>query len=200
MPTQRRSQADRAQSTRTALIGAARTLFTERGFANVPAEEVVRTAGVTRGALYHHFADKQELFLAVFEQLEAEITAEVNQAAEAAPDPRTAMVAALARFLDICRRPEVLRIGLTDAPAVLGWQRWREIEARHGLGVIIEMLDNAAADGILAVPATPALAQLLLSMVIESALMIAHAEDPDATRAQAEQSLLGLLAGLLAQP
>lgn len=198
MPTPRRSQADRAQSTRTALIGAARALFTERGFATVPAEEVVRTAGVTRGALYHHFADKQELFLAVFEQLEAEITAEVQQAAGDAPDHRTAMVTALATFLDICRRPEVLRIALTDAPAVLGWQRWREIEAQHGLGVIIEMLDNAAADDILAVPATPALAQLLLSMVIESALMIAHAEDPDTTRAQAEQSLLTLLAGLLA--
>lgn len=196
MPTPRRSQADRSRSTRAALVETARRLFAERGYANVPADEIVSAAGVTRGALYHHFADKQALFLAAFEELETELSAEVKAAVDAAPDHWTGMVAALSRFLDACQRPEVVRIALTDAPAVLGWQRWREIEARHGLGLITEQLDTAAKNGLLVAAPVPALAQLVLSAVIEAALLIAHAADPAAARAEAEQALLVLLSGL----
>lgn len=197
MPTPRRSQADRSRSTRAALIETARRLFADRGYANVPADEIVSAAGVTRGALYHHFADKQALFLEVFEELEAELSAEVKAAVDAAPDHWTGMVAALSRFLDACQRPEVVRIALTDAPAVLGWQRWREVEARHGLGLITEQLDVAVTNGLLVAAPVPALAQLVLSAVIEAALLIAHAADPAAARAEAEQALLVLLSGLM---
>jgi AcrR family transcriptional regulator len=196
VPTPRRSQADRSRSTRAALIETARGLFAERGYANVPADEIVSAAGVTRGALYHHFADKQALFLEVFEELETELSAEVKAAVDAAPDHWTGMVAALSRFLDACQRPEVVRIALTDAPAVLGWQRWREVEARHGLGLITEQLDVAVTNGLLVAAPVPALAQLVLSAVIEAALLIAHAADPAAARAEAEQALLVLLSGL----
>lgn len=197
MPTPRRSQADRSRSTRAALIETARGLFADRGYANVPADEIVSAAGVTRGALYHHFADKQALFLEVFEELEAELSAEVKAAVDAAPDHWTGMVAALSRFLDACQRPEVVRIALTDAPAVLGWQRWREVEARHGLGLITEQLDVAVTNGLLVAAPVPALAQLVLSAVIEAALLIAHAADPAAERSEAEQALLVLLSGLM---
>jgi AcrR family transcriptional regulator len=88
----------------------------------VRAEEIVAAAGVTRGALYHHFAGKQELFRVVFEELEGEVTAEIAAAIATAPDRATGMVLGLSRFLDICQRPEVARIALTDAPAVLGWR------------------------------------------------------------------------------
>jgi AcrR family transcriptional regulator len=196
VPTPRRSQADRSRSTRAALVETARGLFAERGYANVPADEIVSAAGVTRGALYHHFADKQALFLEVFEELETELSAEVKAAVDAAPDHWTGMVAALSRFLDACQRPEVVRIALTDAPAVLGWQRWREVEARHGLGLITEQLDVAVTNGLLVAAPVPALAQLVLSAVIEAALLIAHAADPAAARAEAEQALLVLLSGL----
>ena len=176
----------------------ARRLFAERGYAHVPADEIVTAAGVTRGALYHHYADKQDLFRAVFEELEQEVTAEIAAAIASAPDPATGMVAGVGRLLDICQRPDVVRIALTDAPAVLGWQAWREIEARHGLGLITENLEAAARDGVLVPAPVPVLAQLVLGAVIEAALLIAHATDPVAARADAEQALLTLLSGMIA--
>jgi AcrR family transcriptional regulator len=193
----RRSQAERSRSTRAALVGTARALFAERGYADVPAEEIAVAAGVTRGAVYHHFTDKQGLFRAVFEELEAEVTAEIATAVEDASDQPAAMAAGLCRFLDVCQRPEVSRIALTDAPAVLGWQTWREIEARHGLGVITRGIEAARQDGLLLPAPVPLLAQLVLSAVIEAALLITHAADPQATRADAERAVLALLAGML---
>jgi AcrR family transcriptional regulator len=197
VPTARRSQQERTRSTRSALTGAARALFAERGYAAVPAEEITRLAGVTRGALYHHYGDKQELFREVFDQLEAEVTAEIAAAARQAPDRAGGMVAALTRFLAVCQRPEVVRIALTDAPAVLGWAGWREIESRYGLGLIVELLEDAAAGGLLAPQAVPVLAQLVLSAIIEAALLIAHAADREAATEQAWQALMVLLGGLL---
>jgi AcrR family transcriptional regulator len=196
----RRSQQERSRATRAALVTSARRLFAERGYAQVPAEEIATAAGVTRGALYHHFADKQQLFRAVFEELEAEVTAEIAAAITAAPDRSAGMVAGLGRFLDVCQRPEVAQIALTDAPAVLGWRTWREVEARHGLGVITEGLQAAARDGLLVPAPVPVLAQLMLSAVIEAALLIGHAADPKAARADAEQALLALLSGMVRQP
>ncbi len=195
----RRSQHDRADSTRTALISAGRALFAERGYAAVPADEIVAAAGLTRGALYHHYAGKQDLFLAVFEELEAEIAAEVVASGLNAPDLSTSMLHSLSRFLDVCERPEVIRIALTDAPAVLGWQTWREVESRHGLGLIVATLHAAAEEGLL-IPASapvPVLAQLVLGALIEAALLIAHAPDRVAARAGAERGLQALLAGLI---
>ena len=192
----RRSQQERSRATREALVATARRLFAERGYAHVPAEEIVTAAGVTRGALYHHFDDKQQLFRAVLEELEGEVPAEVA----AAPDRPTGMVVGLGRFLDVCQRPEVARVALTDAPAVLGWQAWREVEARHGLGVITRDLQAAAREGLLVDTPVPVLAQLVLSAVIEAALLIAHATDPAAARADAEQALLTLLSGMVRPP
>jgi AcrR family transcriptional regulator len=188
----RRSQEERTRSTRSALTTAARGLFAERGYAAVSTDEIVRAAGVTRGALYHHYTDKQALFRDVFEQLEAEITAEISAVVAGATDPLVGMAAGVECFLDICQRPEVLRIGLTDAPAVLGWAAWREIEGRHGLGIITEMLGAAVADGLIpAAASVPALSQLVLSAVIESALMIANG----AGREPVQQALMTLLLG-----
>jgi AcrR family transcriptional regulator len=152
---------------------------------------------VTRGALYHHYADKQDLFRALFEELEREMTAEIAAAVAAAPDRLTGMTVAIGRFLDICQRPEVIGIALTDAPAVLGWQAWRDIERRHGLGLITEVLRGAANEGLLGPTTVPTLAQLTLSTMIEAALMIAHAPDPRDARADAEQALLTLLSGMI---
>ncbi|HEY3003248.1 MAG TPA: TetR/AcrR family transcriptional regulator, partial [Kribbellaceae bacterium] len=180
-----------------ALVEVARRLFAERGYTHVPAEEIVCTAGLTRGALYHHYTDKQDLFRAVFEEIERELTAEIAAAIAAAPNRRARMTTAIGAFLDICQRPEVVQIALTDAPAVLGWQAWREIEARHGLGLIINALQEAENDGLLLPAAAPVLAQLVLSLVIEAALMIAHAPDPAAARAEAERGLAALMSGMV---
>ncbi len=199
MPQQRRSQAERSQSTRASLIGAARALFAERGYDAVPTDEIVHAAGVTRGALYHHFAGKQALLRAVVEQIEEELTADISAARREETDPWVGGLAAVQRFLDLCLRQEVRQISLADAPAVLGWQAWREIESRHGLGTITEILQAGADEGALIPAPTPALAQLMLSACIEAALMIAHAEDREAARVTAEQALVALLSGLVSR-
>ena len=190
----RRSQQERTETTRAALIDAARVLFAEHGFSGVPAERITAAAGVTRGALVHHFGDKTGLFRVVFEAIEVEITSELREAFEALGDrdPVTHLVAA---FLDVCARPEVVQVALTDAPAVLGWQAWREIESRHGLGLLTEIssLLPPVTAGILT---APVLAQLTLSCLIEAALLVAHATDPAAARREAEASLHALLHGV----
>ncbi len=204
----RRSQHERTETTRAALITSARALFTERGYAGVSAAEIVAASDLTRGAMYHHFADKQDLFRAVFEQLEVEITAEIQAVVDDAPGLLAAIPMGLTQFLAICARPEVIRIGLTDAPAVLGWQQWRQIEAAHALGILIRMLAQANEQGLLAGrgPGTAddadlqTLAQIVLSALIEAALVIAHAPDQAAARNRCEQALLVVLSGVFAQP
>src|SRR5687768_14440502 len=124
-----RTQAERSESTRGALIAAARRLFAERGYADVGTEEIVRAAGVTRGALYHHFAGKRDVLRAVYEQLEGEIATEVAAGVEPGAGIVDTLSAGAERFLDHCLEPEVQRIVLLDAPAVLGWEEWREIGA-----------------------------------------------------------------------
>ncbi|MFD8498236.1 TetR/AcrR family transcriptional regulator [Amycolatopsis sp. NPDC059657] len=192
----RRTQEDRSNSTKAALVSAARELFATRGYAAVPADEIVRAAGVTRGALYHHYGDKQALFRAVFEEVEREVTAEVEAAMAGARDLASGMVIALGAFLDACGREEVRRISLTDAPAVLGWTEWRAIEAEHGLGLVAEVLSGAVKAGALPPLPVDVLAQLVLSAVTEAALLIANAEDPVATRAASEVALMSWFKGL----
>ena len=187
-------QQDRSKATRAALIATARRLFTEHGYAAVPAGEIVAQAGLTRGALYHHFQDKQGLFEAVFVELEGELGAEIRAAMTTSKgDP---VVDALGTFLTACERPEVIQIGLIDAPAVLGWQAWRRIEEEHGLGLLMDFLNAAREAGELVTDAVDVLAKLMLSALIEAALVIAYAEDRAAARRQAQEALLALFAGL----
>ena len=178
-------------------MATARALFAELGYARVSADDVVSAAGLTRGALHHHFGDKAGLFRAVFEEIEAEITAELARVVEAAPDSAARMAAGLGAFLDICQRPEVLRISLTDAPAVLGWANWRAISAEHGLGLIVDLIERGASDGVIIAQPPEVLARLVLSAVIEAALLIGHAADREAARRTVEPALLTLLSGLL---
>ncbi|GAB3008688.1 TetR family transcriptional regulator [Amycolatopsis acidiphila] len=179
-------------------MAAARELFAARGYQAVPADEIVRAAGVTRGALYHHYRDKQGLFRAVVESLEMEIMTEIEAAFDAAPDPVSGMMSALDVFLTACLRDDVRQISLTDGPAVLGWTVWRELEAHYGLGVLMRTLEQAIADGLIVAQPVRALAQLVLSAVTEAARMIAAAEDPAATRSDVQQVLGLWFAGLLA--
>jgi AcrR family transcriptional regulator len=196
VPRPRRRQQDRSRATREALIEAAHRLFAERGYAAVSAEDIVSAAGVTRGALYHHFDNKRDLFRAMFEELEGGLTDEIAAAIQAAGDPASSVGVGIASFLDICERPEVVRLALTEAPAVLGWEEWRSIEARHGLGLIQATLERSAAAGVLT-PAPPdMLAHLVLSVMIEAALYIAHAPDRRSARGAAQQGLLALMSGL----
>lgn len=176
---------------------AARELFAERGYQAVPADEIVRAAGVTRGALYHHYGDKQGLFRAVVEQIEQELTAEVEQVMRDAPDLQTGMFQATAVFLTACLRPEVRQISLTDGPAVLGWASWRALEAEYGLGLLVGMIEQAIEEGIMKPQPVRTLAQLSLSAVMEAARMIADAEDPERVAGEVQQVLGDWFASLL---
>jgi AcrR family transcriptional regulator len=187
---------ERGEATRDALLAAARALFAERGYAGVGTEEVVRGAGVTRGALYHHFRDKQDLFRAVFEQTEAEIMQTIVARVEGIADPMEELATGVRAFLDACADPTLMRIGLRDAPGVLGWEEWREIGNRHGLGLITGALGAAMDAGQIIRADVRTLAHLLLSALAEASLLIAGADDPSTARAEVERTLLALLDGL----
>ena len=187
----------RSEATRRQLVTAARALFGARGYADVGTEEIVRAAGVTRGALYHQFRDKADLFAAVAEQVEAEITNRIAAgAAEAAADPLDALRAGARLFLDACAEPEVERIILLDAPAVLGWEAWRDLASRYGLGLVQLALQAAMdAGAIVRQPVVP-LAHVLIGALDECALYIARAEDPAAAREQCAAIFDRILRGI----
>jgi AcrR family transcriptional regulator len=194
----KRTQAERSEATREALIAAARALFAERGYAGVGTEEIVRAAGVTRGALYHHFDDKRELFAAVYERVEIELAERIAAGAltGGASDPLAAMRAGAEMFLQASTEPEAQRIVLLDGPSVLGWDRWRAIAAEHGLGLVEATLAAAVEAG--AIPEQPLrpLAHVLMGALDEAAMLVARADDPDLMRVQVGRTLDALLAGL----
>lgn len=183
----RRTQAERAAETREALIEAARPLFAAQGFAEVALETIVRAAGVTRGALYHHFADKTELFAAVFEKVEGEVAARMGEAIAASnqTDPVEVMRFGADFWLDVCSDPEVQRIVLVDAPAVLGWTRWTEIGDRYNTGMVRALLTNAVETGRIPPQPIEATVLTILGAMREATLYVARAEDHDQARKDA---------------
>jgi AcrR family transcriptional regulator len=185
-----------ARSTREALIEAALALFTERGYAAVGTEEIVARAKVTRGALYHHFEDKRDLFRSVFERVEAGLMERIGTRMKTAKDPWELMLNGMRSFLDACEEPAVKQIALTDAPSVLGWQEWREIDNRHGLGLTRAALEGAVAAGVLRPIAVEPMAHLFVAALSEAAFVIAYADRPRKARAEVEQALVQLAEGL----
>jgi AcrR family transcriptional regulator len=192
-----RTKAAQRDATIAALIGAARELFTQRGYAAVGTEEIVQAAGVTRGALYHHFrGGKEQLFQAVLVQVSAETTTRIAQMASNAGDPWDELVTGIDAFLDACTTPEMQRIVLIDGPAVLGWDVWRAIDAEHGLGLLEQVVQNAIDAGQLAPQSARAVAHVLLGALDEAAMVVARAEDPIAARAEMGKTVRHLLDGL----
>jgi len=192
----RRTQVERSKATRKALIAAARKLFADRGYAAVGTEEIVRAAGVTRGALYHHFDDKRDLFRAVFEQLEGELAQRFATEALSRSDPWEAMLAGIDMYLEISADPAMHRIGLIDAPAVLGWQEWRQVGARYSLGLIELGLNNLIEAGIAEPQPVEPLAHAILGTLSEAGQYVAQADDVRAARAEMGAVLRRMLDGL----
>ena len=195
MKDKRRTQAERSASTREALIGAGRALFAARGYAEVGTEEVVKAAGVSRGALYHQFGDKSELFAAVYEAVEGDVIARIAMAVSAAPasDPIALLRLGASSWLDACGEPEVHQVALLDAPAVLGLARWRDISTRYGIGLAEGLLAQAIEAGRIAPqPITP-LAHILLGALREGALYLAGSAD----QAKARQEVGAVIDGMI---
>ncbi len=176
-------QAARSADTTRALLISARALFGERGYAAVSVDQVVTSAGVTKGAIYHHFRDKRALLAAVVDEMEAELADEIRTLIAAIDDPVDQLQAGCQAFLDGCLDPIARRIVLLDAPAVLGWEDARAIDIVHGLGIIVEILESGMATGKIRRQPAHALAHLFLGAAIEAGMLIAHAEDPRAERA-----------------
>ena len=192
----KRTQAERREATRGALVAVARELFAERGYGEVGTEEIVQRAGVTRGALYHHFRDKEDLFRAVYEQVESELTETIAEGALAQADPVEVLRAGTRLFLDACLDPEVQRIVLIDGPAVLGWEQWRAIAEEYGFGLVQVALQGAMdAGAIVRQPVRP-LAHVLMGALDEAALYVARAADTKHARREVGGILDVLLEGL----
>ena len=197
----RRTQEERRAATRGALIRAARELFAEGGYHETAAGAVVRRAGLTRGAMYHLFEDKRDLFRAVVEEVEREVDEVVLARARLSwretSDARAAFLAGHRAYLDACLRPDVRRILLLDGPAVLGWEEWHEIDAAHAVGQIEAGLGLMMENGIMEPrPARP-LAHLLHGAILEAAMYVAVSETPEAARDEVWEGLKQLLEGLL---
>jgi AcrR family transcriptional regulator len=194
----RRTQAERSAATRALLIGAARKLFADKGFREVSTQAIVAAAGVTRGALYHQFGDKVDLFASVYEEVERDLVADVaaRVVESQPPDPLEAMRAGARLFLDACSAPDVQQIVLIDAPAVLGWDRWRAVGVKYGLGVIEGMLAQAVAGG--AIPDQPLrpTAHVLLGALDEAALFVSRAADRDQARRDMDAVCDRLISGI----
>ena len=194
--SERRTQAERSETTRGALIAAARRLFAERGYAAVGTEEIVREAGVTRGALYHHFEGKRDLLEAAYEQIESELATDLAERFVPGASVLETLRGGADAFLDHCLEPEVQQITLLDAPAVLGWERWREIGARYGLGLISALVTAGMESGEIRRQPVEPLAYALLGALDEIAMFVARADDQAAAREAAGATLAGLLEGL----
>jgi AcrR family transcriptional regulator len=192
------SKAEQADATRTALGAAARQLFTERGYAATSTTEIVERAGVTRGALYHHFAAKEDLFRAVFEQLEDEVTKHVAKEALTSADPLEQLRLGTRAYLDACIDPAVQRVVLLEGPSVLGWQTWQEIEQRYGYGLVVAGVEAAIGAGLIAAQPVEPLAHVLFGALTEAGMVVARADDPGVARADMEAAMDRLLDGLRA--
>jgi len=170
-------QAERRAATSEAILNAARRLFGSRGFAATTMDEIAAAASVAKGAVYHHFTTKEAVFEAVFDLVSRDLVAEIDRAARAEKDVLAAMVAGTRHYFAATARGPTGQIILRDGPAVLGWERWREIDAQHFGGKMPRALAAAMDAGLIARQPIEPLARLLLGAVTEAAVACAGRAD-----------------------
>ena len=192
----RQTQAERTATTRAALVAAGRELFTEPGYAAVGTSELCERAGVSRGALYHHFDDKVGLFAAVCEAVEVEVSERIILRVAEAADSIDELRIGASAWLDACAEADVRRILLVDGPAVLGWAAWRDLTARYGLGLTEALLAQGVGSGTLKPLPARTTAHLVVGALNEAALLIADSDDPAGARAEVEDYLRVLVDSL----
>ena len=190
------TNAEHSEQTRAALVKVARKVFAEKGYAGVGTEDLARAAKLTRGAVYHHYQGKQALFEAVVRELMQQMHGEMREAARGSKDVWKGLKRGVSAFLASSERAEIQRILFVDAPSVLGWQRWRTLEAEYGLGLLRDALAAAIEGGVIERQPVMPLAHLLLGAFTEAAMLIGHAAEPATTRRAVEQALEALLEGL----
>jgi AcrR family transcriptional regulator len=187
---------ERGRATRAHLLAVATELFAARGYDNTSVEMVLERSGVSKGSLYHHFANKEALFEAVLDGVEAQVAASLVQAAAGVGDPIEALRAGCAAWLRLAREPVVRQVVLLDAPAVMGWDKWREIDDRHAFGILKTAVAQTPAcrqDGL----AAEVIAHILLASIIEMAMLVARSDTPAKAVSDAQNALDRLLSRLL---
>jgi AcrR family transcriptional regulator len=198
MPEEQPSlRSEQVAQTRAALVTAGRRLFGANGFAATSVEDIAREARLTTGALYHHFPTKAAVFEAVFEQVHADLLAASAAAAPNAADAVELLVAGFGAFLDEMLDPEVARIIVTDAPAVLGLARFTELDERYALAATIAALEAASNSGALAIDDPATLARLLFGALTRAGLLIASSPEPAATRDAVAATLRAIITGFV---
>ena len=188
---------ERGRATRAHVIEVATRLFAEQGYDGTSIEAVQASAGVSRGSLYHHFPSKEALFLAVLEDVGARVSQQGMEVARDAPDPVAMLRAGGLAWIRLAGDQVVRQIMLIDAPAVMGWQRWRELDEQGPLGVIRDCLAYAAETGRIEHRLVDTFARIVLAAANEVTLMIARADDPAAAVAVAERGFAEFLDRLL---
>ena len=191
-----RPQRERSETTTAELVAAARGLFAADGYAATLLDDVVARAGVTKGALYHHFRGKKELFEAVFEREQARIAEEVEAVYGREPDGWAGLHAGCRAFFEACQEPGFQRISLLDGPAVLGWERLREIEDRHTVAGLRLGLEAAVRDGVIAPRPLEPLVQMLNGAMCEAAMLVARSDEPGRVSEQVLAELRVILEAL----
>ena len=191
MPIRPPTKAAQREATVDNLVSTARMLFSQHGYAQTSTEDVVRAANVTRGALYHHFKNKEDLFKTVLERVQIQIAERIELAASTSDDPRAQLQLGCRAFLESCLEPDVQRIALIDAPAVVGWTVWRELDAVHAMQSL-----KFGLDALEVVPLN-ATTHLLSGAMNEAALWIAQSDHPAQALEQADAVLQRMLEGLL---
>ncbi|MDD9946068.1 MAG: TetR/AcrR family transcriptional regulator [Myxococcales bacterium] len=177
-----------AAATRRALVRSARTLFAKHGYEATGIDQIAAHAGATRGAVYHHFAGKRELLRATLDELQGALAKRVAIASAGEADPQERTRKALATFLDACVERKTARILLEDAPAVLGWDVWRELDAQHFLGMTEAAIRDLVTAGHLPAVDPEILAHLWMGALTEAALLLVRNPGPD-TRARVDAAL-----------
>jgi len=185
-----------ADQTRSLLVQAGRSLFGAAGFASTKATDVANLAGVTRGALLHHFIDKEGLFAAVLEAVEEDSAARVVTAAVQGSSPIEWLRLGFDAFLAECLVPEVTQIMLIDGPSVLGWEAWHEIDSRYGYRPVLDTIRAAVAAGEVESDDPETLAYLLLGALTEAGTVIGQSDDREQTRVRMSKSMSRLIDGL----
>jgi AcrR family transcriptional regulator len=191
----------RGDQTRRDLVDAGRALFVEKGYFDTSISDLVTRSGVgTRGAFYHHFKDKAELFRAVFEEVERDLTLRSLASPPEGADAWEVLSVGMRGFLESALEPEVQRVMLIDGPVVLGWQTLRAIEEGNSIALINEMVAKAIAEGIIDDHPVGELTHLLVAAVEEAALLVAHADKPAKARERAARVLDRLLLSFAVEP
>ena len=190
------TQDQRRAATRGAILKAARAIFGDQGFAATTVDQIAAAAGVAKGAVYHHFAAKEALFEAVFDAVSGDLVREVGAAAAGANDALAAMTAGARAYFAACSEGPTGRIILRDGPAVLGWERWREIDRAHFAGRFPAALAAAMDAGIVPRQPVEPLGALLLGAVTEAAMACAASDDVPTAGAAHLRALETLLEGL----